>query len=109
EHVFALWQYPQQWIFGDTLKWLVFPMPGGYLLGPLLLVNLCCAHFIYFRHSWKKIGIAGIHGGIVLLLIGQLWTQVGQKEFFLWLEEGGKNNFVESFHYDEFVVIDKSD
>lgn len=108
EHAFVIWEYPPQWIFGNELSWLHLPMPGGYFLGPLLVINLACAHFRYFRPSWKKIGIPLIHGGVVLLLIGQLWTQVLQKEYFLWLGEGESRNFVESFHYDEFVLIDKS-
>jgi hypothetical protein len=108
EHAFVIWEYPRQWIGGESLQWLNVPMPGGYLLGPLLIVNLMCAHFHYFRPSWKKLGIPFIHGGIVLLLIGQLWTQLMQREYFLWLPEGGSNNFVESFHYDEFVLINRS-
>lgn len=108
EHLFVVWQYPLQWIYGDQLRWLHIPMPGGYLIGPLLVINLVCAHFRYFRPSWKKAGIPMIHAGIVLLLLGQLWTQVRQKEYFLWLAEGEKSNFVESFHYDELVILDHS-
>lgn len=108
EHAFVVWQYPQQWIYGPDLRWLHVPLPGGYLLGPLLVINLACAHVRYFRPSWKKAGIPLIHGGIVLLLLGQLWTQLRQEEYFLWLAEGEQNNFVEAFHEDEFVVVDKS-
>lgn len=109
EHVFVIWDYPAQWAYSDFLSWLHLPLPGGYLLGPLLVVNLMCAHFRYFRPSWKKAGIVFIHAGIVLLLVGQLWTQVGQKEYFLWLAEGEESNFIESFHYDEFVIIETTD
>lgn len=109
EHLFVVWSYPQQWVYGPLLQWFKLPMPGGYLLGPLLIINLACAHFRYFRPSLRKIGIPFIHGGIVLLLLGQLWTQVMQKEYFMWLAEGESGNFVESFHYDEFVLIDVTD
>ena len=105
EHAFVVWEYPQQWFWGDKLTWLHLPLPGGYLLGPLLIINLAFAHFRYFRPSWKKAGIPLIHGGVVLLLLGQLWTQLDQKEYFLWLAEGDRQNYVESFHYDEFVLI----
>jgi hypothetical protein len=108
EHVFVVWEYPLQWLGGEYLQWLQIPLPGGYLLGPLLIVNLAFAHFRYFRPSWKKIGIPFIHGGVVLLLLGQLWTQLWQKEYFLWLAEGERQNFVEAFHLDEFVLIDKT-
>lgn len=109
EHVFTVWQYPAQWLYGDQLDWLHVPMPGGYLIGPLLILNLACAHFRYFRPSLAKIGIPFIHAGIVLLLFGQLWTQLKQVEYFMWLAEGEQNNFVEAFHKDEFVIIDRTD
>jgi hypothetical protein len=109
EHVFVVWEYPQQWLLGSRLDWLQVPLPGGYLLGPLLLVNLACAHFRYFRPSWKKAGIPLIHAGVVLLLIGQLLTQLQQKEYFLWLAEGEQQNFVESFHDDEFVLVEEAE
>lgn len=109
EHAFVVWQYPQQFIYGASLQWLKLPMPGGYFLGPLLIANLSVAHFRYFRPSWKKVGIPFIHAGIVILLLGQLWTQVRQIDYFLWLGEGDRGNFVEAFHLDEFVIIDKSD
>lgn len=108
EHVFVVWQYPAQWLYGPELQWFHLPLPGGYLLGPLLIINLLCAHFRYFRPSWKKAGIPLIHGGIILLLLGQLWTQLQQEEYFLWLAEGERSNFVEAFHEDEFVLIEKS-
>lgn len=108
-HAFVVWEYPSQFFWGEHLSWFHLTMPGGYLLGPLLVVNLMVAHFRYFRPSWKKAGIPLIHGGIVLLLLGQLWTQVRQIDYFMWLGEGESSNFVEAFHYDEFVIIDKSD
>ena len=108
EHVFVLWSYPQQFPAYAFLKWVQLPLPGGYLLGPLLLLNLFCAHFRYYRVGWKKVGIACIHLGLVLLLLGQFVAQVGQTDYFLWLAEGESNNYVEAFHHDELVVIDKS-
>ncbi|MDP0501712.1 MAG: cytochrome c biogenesis protein ResB [Verrucomicrobiota bacterium JB022] len=107
EHVVALWHYPEQWPAADVLGWLQLPIPGGYLIGPLLIVNLICAHFRYFRASWKKLGIVLIHSGVTLLLIGQLWTQIKQDEYFLWLNEGTQKNFVEHFYDNEIVVIEK--
>ncbi len=108
EHAFVVWAYPQQWLFFEYLGWVRLPMPAGYLLGPLLVINLFCAHFKYYQARWRKLGIALIHGGLVILLVGQLITQLGQKDFFLWLDEGEKSNYIESFHDNELVVIDKS-
>src|SRR6185436_5546036 len=52
------------------------PFPGGYTLGWLLLVNLFAAHFRYYQPGKKKYGIAMIHLGVVLLLVGQLMTDI---------------------------------
>lgn len=109
ESFLAVWDYPPQWIYSQYLSWIHIPLPGGYVVGPLLLLNLLCAHFKYFRRRWSKLGIVFIHAGIAILLVGQWATQVFQKEYFMWLPEGGQSNYLESFHYDELVVIDTTD
>ena len=42
--------------------------PGGYIVGPLLLINLIAAHLARFKLSWKKAGILFLHSGLILLL-----------------------------------------
>ena len=44
-------------------------LPGGYLIGTLLLVNLTAAHIKRFQRTWKKLGIHLTHAGVVLLLV----------------------------------------
>lgn len=88
---------------------LQVPLPGGYLIGPLLTLNLLAAHFRYYRMGWRKLGIAALHLGVIGLLVGQLITQTSQEESFMWLAEGERKNYLESFHKDELVVIDRSD
>ena len=53
ESLIALWKYPPQWVLGDLLGGLPLPMPGGYLIGPLLILNLLTAHFQRFRPTWS--------------------------------------------------------
>jgi len=50
--------------------------PGGYLLGTVLLINLLAAHLRYYQPGKRKIGIALIHLGVVLLLVGQMLTDI---------------------------------
>lgn len=109
EHILAIWQYPPQWPLGNSLSWLHLPIPGGYLVGPLLIVNLVCAHLRYFRLTWRKAGIILIHIGVVLLLFGQLLTNLLQEESYMTIDEGRQTNYTESFRNNELVVIDKSD
>ena len=108
EGFIAIWQYPEQWVYSNVLGWIHLPIPGGYLIGPLLLLNLIAAHLRYYKKKWRKVGIILIHLGVVLLLVGQWITQLKQKEYFLWLDEGETARYIESFHDDEFVIIDKS-
>jgi hypothetical protein len=88
---------------------LALPLPGGYLLGALFLANLVCAHLTFFRPSWKRAGIAMIHAGLIILLLGQFVAHVAQEENFIWLEEGESGNYLQSFSRDELVVVETSD
>ena len=108
ESVLAFWRYPPQWSGGRLLSWLHFPVAGGFLLGPLLVVNLTAAHFRHFRPLWSQAGIAAIHAGVVLILIGQLLAHLLQKEDYMWLDEGSSANFLESFSRDELAVIERT-
>src|ERR1017187_11032885 len=62
--------------------------PGGYLLGTVLLINLLCAHVRYYQPGKRKIGIALIHLGVVLLLVGQMFTDFLSQESALHLRIG---------------------
>ena len=61
ESFIAIWPYPQAWIAYDQLHWLRIPMPGGYLIGGMLLFNLIAAHITRFKFTAKKSGIFLIH------------------------------------------------
>jgi len=92
----------------EALEHIRVPLPGGFTLGTLLLANLMCAHFRYFRASWKKAGIVVIHAGVVLLLVSGFTTAVLQKEAQMLIDEGSRTNYVKSFRENELAVIDKS-
>src|SRR5436189_3443415 len=68
-------RYFKSWfIWQPTIGDSVWPilLPGGYLIGTMLLLNLVAAHIKRFRFTTQKIGIQLIHGGVILLLLGQL-------------------------------------
>lgn len=83
-------------------------LPGGYLLGTILLVNLVAAHATRFRLSWKKSGIFLLHSGVVLLLLGQLLTQLFAREGQMSIDEGKRKNYSESFELSELAIVDTS-
>jgi ResB-like family len=91
---------------GTTLKIPWFP--SGYLVGGLLLVNLIAAHLARFKFSWKKAGILVLHSGVILLLLGQLFTGLFQVESQMRLDQGETKNYSLSYYHDELAVIDTS-
>jgi len=109
ESLGAIWHYPAEWYGGRTLSQISIPLPGGFLLGGLLIINLCCAHFRFFRPSWKKAGIALIHGGIVLLIVSGFVTAFLRQENYMWISVGGQSSYLESFHDRDLVFIDHTD
>jgi len=82
------------------------PIPGGYLLGGFLILNLLAAFITRFQWTGKKMGIQLIHLGIIMLLIGQLATQAMQEESRMQIDKGESKNYLERFHGVELAFID---
>ncbi len=101
-------RYFKQWfvwmptMFGHRLP---LALPGGYLIGTVLLVNLAAAHYKRFVWSSKKVGIHLTHLGIVVLLVGQLSTDMLSRESHLRLREGETRNYTESHREHELVFL----
>lgn len=108
ESLFVVWSYPLQAPAGANLQWLKVPLPGGYLLGGFLLVNLLAAHATRFKLTWKKSGLFCIHLGLILLLISELLTDIVSEESQMAIDEGGQANYSETVLENELVFIDRS-
>ncbi len=92
---------------GSNVRLPIFP--GGYLIGWLLLINLFAAHFRYYQPGQRKYGIAMIHLGVVLLLVGQLLTDVLSTESLMHLRHGDTKNYSEASRQYELAVIDTTE
>lgn len=108
----GLWEAQERWFKSYVVLkrsgdgWWVPPVfPGGYTLGFSLLFNLIAAHINRFQWSWKKVGIHLTHAGIVLLLIGQLATDMLSRESFVSFEEGQTRDYSEAHRTVELVVL----
>ncbi|HUL52657.1 MAG TPA: cytochrome c biogenesis protein ResB [Opitutaceae bacterium] len=83
--------------------------PGGYLIGGLLLVNLAAAHAYRFRLGWRKAGIWLAHLGLILLLLGELFTGLWQRDGVMRLDQGATKNYSESALKTELAILDTTD
>ena len=83
--------------------------PGGYFIGTVLLINLLAAHLRYYQPGKRKIGIALIHLGVVLLLVGQMLTDFLSRESALHLRIGETKNYSEADRAYELAVMDTTD
>ena len=95
------------WVWGVTMFGHRVPvaLPGGYLIGTLLLVNLIAAHITRFQFTAKKIGIQLTHAGVILLLVGQLTTDLFSHETQVRFFEGQTRSYSESGMKYELAFI----
>ena len=103
--------YFRQWIvLGLDLFGRRIPMilPGGYLIGTMLLINLLAAHIYRFQISVKKIGIQVAHSGVILLLVGQLATDMFAHESQISFAEGQTRSYSESANQYELAFTSAS-
>jgi len=92
-HYFKQWVVVGAHLFGYKVPLI---LPGGYLLGTLLLVNLVVAHIYRFELTFKKLGIQLAHAGVILLLVGQLVTDMFSRELQMHFAEGETRNYSDS-------------
>lgn len=100
---FLVYWTPRGW------HWRIPVFPGGYLIGGVLLINLVSAHVTRFKFTRNKIGIWMVHAGLILLLLGQLLTDMLSVESTLHLREGEAKNYSELERVSELAVVDKGD
>ncbi|TAL01433.1 MAG: ResB protein required for cytochrome C biosynthesis [Verrucomicrobia bacterium] len=92
---------------GSSARIPIFP--GGYFVGGLLLINLFSAHLRYYKPGARKIGIAMIHLGVVLLLLGQFLTDMLSSESTMHIRAGETKNYAEASRSFELAVVDTTD
>lgn len=96
-------------VYGRFGEFAVPMFPGGYVIGGLLLINLVAAHIYRFAFTWRKLGIQLAHMGLILLLLGELFTGLLQEDFQMRIGRGETVNYAESFRDNELVLIDVTD
>jgi hypothetical protein len=102
QSLFIFWSPP-------GANWRIPILPGGYVLGTVLLLNLLAAHATRFQFTRKKVGIILLHFGVILLLVGQLLTGLFARETQMRIDEGQTLAYSEAPREVELALIDVSD
>ncbi|MEO5716614.1 MAG: cytochrome c biogenesis protein ResB [Luteolibacter sp.] len=93
------------WDVMPGAKKFLIPIPGGTMLGVLLIINLLAAHGARFKLRWNKAGMIVIHSGILLMLLGEILTGLLGREAQMTLNEGEISNYSTFTREVELVVI----
>ena len=83
-------------------------LPGGYLVGGAMLINLIAAHYVRFKLSWRRSGVILIHAGLILLLVGELITDQLAIETNMEIDEGQTVDFAADSREVELAIVDPS-
>jgi hypothetical protein len=83
------------WPLETADGWRIPVFPGGHLLGAVLLVNLLATQFRRFQWNLRNAGLHLIHGGLILMLAGGLFTDLFSIESQMQLAAGETKNYSE--------------
>jgi len=83
-------------------KIVPFPLPSGYWVGALLLVNLILGGIVRIRKGWRVFGVVISHFGIVFMLIAGGVSHHFSERGNMAIREGETANAAED--YFEYVV-----
>ncbi len=82
------------WLYTRIASGFAVPVfPGGLTIGILWLVSLTASLFVRARYDRRHIGIVIAHVGVLMLLLGQIFTQILSEETQMVLEEGRTVNY----------------
>lgn len=74
-----------------------------------MIVNLLAAHAVRFKMTRKRLGVVGLHAGLIVLLIGEFVTGMMADEGLMRIDEGGAASFIEDIRSVELAVVGHDD
>jgi len=83
--------------------------PGGVTVGILWAIGLSAAFISRFQYGWKDLGITITHAGLIVLLLGQFFSQTLSREQRLAIEVGQTKNYAENDRDIELSFVLTSD
>jgi len=91
-------------------KLVPLPLPGGYWVGVLLLINLTLGGVVRARKGWKHVGNLIAHSGIILMLVaGGVAHHFSERGNMAVREKGSSNTAEDYFEYVvELIEVDEA-
>jgi len=91
-------------------KVVPLPLPGGYWVGALLLVNMTLGGVVRARKGWKHIGNLIAHGGIIFMLVAGGVAHHFEERGNMAIHPGASNDVAEDYieHVIEVAEVDDS-
>ncbi len=96
------------WYYPGAGTWGIPYLPGGALVGLVLLVNLTVALVQRFRWAWRYVGLWLIHLGLVVLVAGEFISGALQVDTRMTIEEGQTVSHLEHPREVELALVDRS-
>lgn len=88
---------------------LVVPLPGGYWVCALLLVNMTLGGIIRARKGWKTLGVLISHFGIIFMITAGGVAQLFEERGVMFLFEGEQADFAVSLTEPTIEVFEIED
>ncbi|NMC61718.1 MAG: hypothetical protein GYA55_00975 [SAR324 cluster bacterium] len=93
-------------IFSQTPLGISIPVfPGGLSVGILCITSLISSILVRNRYNLKQAGLLIVHGGLIILIAGQLFSQIFSEESQMPIQEGQTLNYSIDFHRVELAII----
>lgn len=106
-HWRAWWVPAELWVFPETLKRpLIIPLPGGYWVCALLLVNMICGGLIRMRKGWRTAGVLLSHFGIIFMIAAGGVAQLYEERGVMMLVEGDQADYAISLTEPTIEVLE---
>ncbi len=88
---------------------LIVPMPGGYWVCALLLLNMTLGGLIRIRKGWKTAGVMLAHFGIIFMVAAGGVAQLFEKRGVMFLFEGEQADYAVSLTDPTIEVVEVKD
>ncbi|MEP4076540.1 cytochrome c biogenesis protein ResB [Haloferula sp.] len=106
-HWRSWWVLAELWVFPQYFdRPLRIPLPGGYWVCALLLVNMICGGLIRARKGWKTVGVLISHFGIIFMIAAGGVAQLFEERGVMMLVEGDQADYAISLTEPTIEVLE---